>query len=171
MSQKVKITRSAQMMSDIVFFAFYTGLRLMEQLNLKVRNIDLIEMLITVGDNKFKTKTRRQRVVPISEKLVSIIERRVAGKSKDDYVFAFLNGKRFTGDYVSKTFKKACRRAGIDEEIRYHSLRHSFCSNLVQQGVSLYVVKELAGHSSISTTEIYSHLNLKTLQEAIRKLD
>jgi len=171
MGEKIKITMSAQMLADIVFFAFYTGLRLMEQLNLKVRNIDLIEMLITVGDKQYKTKTRRQRVVPISENLVSIIERRVAGKSKDDYVFAFRNGKRFTGDYVSKTFKKACRKAGLDEEIRYHSLRHSFCSNLVQQGVSLYVVKELAGHSSISTTEIYSHLNLDALKEAINKFN
>ncbi|MBE2189464.1 MAG: tyrosine-type recombinase/integrase, partial [Candidatus Kapabacteria bacterium] len=47
--------------------------------------------------------------------------------------------------------------------MHFHSLRHSFASNLVQKGVPLYTIKELLGHSSISTTEIYSHLNMDTL--------
>ena len=59
----------------------------------------------------------------------------------------------------------------MDKSIHFHSLRHSFASNLAQQGVSLYVIKELLGHSSVSTTEIYSHLNFETLKEAISVLD
>ena len=86
-------------------------------------------------------------------------------------MFCKENGKAFTGDYVSKKFKRACKAAGMDKAIHFHSLRHSFASNLAQKGVSLYVIKELLGHSSISTTEIYSHLNMDSLKEAIRILD
>ncbi|MCB9336460.1 MAG: tyrosine-type recombinase/integrase, partial [Flavobacteriales bacterium] len=77
---------------------------------------------------------------------------------KGKYVFGKENGFPFTGDYFSKNFKKAVRAANLDEGIHFHTLRHSFASNLAQKGVSIYVIKELLGHSSVSTTEIYSHL-------------
>lgn len=89
----------------------------------------------------------------------------------DEFVFCKSNGMRLTGDHVSKTFKRACKAAGLDNSIHFHSLRHSFASNLAQKGVSLYTIKELLGHSSISTTEIYSHLNMDSLREAVKKLD
>ncbi len=91
--------------------------------------------------------------------------------NNESYVFCKEDGEKFTGDYFSRRFKRACRAAGMDKSIHFHSLRHSFASNLAQQGVSLYVIKELLGHSSVSTTEIYSHLNLETLKEAISVLD
>ena len=87
------------------------------------------------------------------------------------YVFCKENGKKYTGDYFSKSFKRASKEAGMDKAIHFHTLRHSFASNLVQQGVSLYVIKELLGHSSVSTTEIYSHLNIASLKEAISVFD
>ena len=59
----------------------------------------------------------------------------------------------------------------MDESIHFHTLRHSFASSLAQKGVNLYVIKELLGHSSISTTEIYSHLNVDSLREAVDKLN
>ena len=75
------------------------------------------------------------------------------------------------GDHFSRKFKKACRAASVDERIHFHTLRHSFASRLAQEGVSLYVIKELLGHSSITTTEIYSHLNVESLRGAIEKLN
>lgn len=86
-------------------------------------------------------------------------------------MFCKVSGERYTGDHISQSFKRACKAAGFDDAIHFHSLRHSFASNLVQKGVPLYTIKELLGHSSISTTEIYSHLNLETLREAIAKFD
>ena len=88
-----------------------------------------------------------------------------------EYVFSKRNGERFTGDHFSRRFKIVCKAAGLDNSIHFHSLRHSFASNLVQHGVPLYTIKELLGHSSISTTEIYSHLNMETLRKAVGKLD
>lgn len=160
---------------EIVVFAFYTGMRLDEIVNLRLKNVDLENKVITVGDDCFTTKGRNQRFIPISdEALTSILsqrERKKVFQMNKAYLFCKNDGKRFTGDYISKRFKLACKAAGVDQSIHFHSLRHSFASNLVQKGVPLYTIKELLGHSSISTTEIYSHLNMDSLREAIKKLD
>jgi site-specific recombinase XerD len=160
---------------DMVIVAFYTGMRREELVQMTWRNICLNEKTITVGDENFTTKGRNQRHIPVCEEIYNILakkaERRKIIKLKDDYVFTKNNGQRISGDHLSKEFKRACNIAGIDDSIHYHSLRHSFASNLVQRGVSLYVIKELLGHTSITTTEIYSHLNLGSLKNAIKLFD
>lgn len=166
---------NADIVKDFVVTAFYTGMRLNELVNLTWRNVNLTTRIITVGDEEFTTKGRNQRYIPISdEALTSILNQRENEKIipiGSNYVFSKPNGEKYTGDYFSKAFKKACRATGIDKSIHFHSLRHSFASNLAQKGVSLYTIKELLGHSSISTTEIYSHLNMDSLKEAIRTFD
>ncbi len=186
---------------NIIVFAFYTGMRLDEIVNLRLKNVDLQNKVITVGDDCFTTKGRNQRFIPISEEAEKAIENldtstalsaglrirqkdggQVQNEKKKiitikslnhnrNFVFCKSNGEKFTGDYISKRFKIACKAAGVDQTIHFHSLRHSFASNLVQKGVPLYTIKELLGHSSISTTEIYSHLNMDSLREAVKKLD
>jgi len=189
-----------EVVKSIVIAAFYTGMRLNEVVNLTWKNVDLSARIITVGDENFTTKGRNQRYIPIcDEALTSILSSRQKrdklqemknptprilriqnplcvsplkkGGENAAYVFSKPNGMRFTGDYVSKKFKDACKAVGIDKAIHFHSLRHSFASNLAQKGVSLYTIKELLGHSSIATTEIYSHLNMESLREAIGKLN
>ena len=159
----------------VTIFAFSTGMRLNEIVNLRWKNVNLTTRIITVGDEEFTTKGRNQRYIPISdEALTSILSQRERTKAipiGNRYVFAKPNGEPFTGDYYSKIFKQACTDAGIDRSIHFHSLRHSFASNLVQKGVSLYTIKELLGHSTITTTEIYSHLNMDSLKEAIETLN
>lgn len=161
---------------EMVIVAFYTGMRLNELVNLDWRNVNLSTRLITVGGNDFTTKTRGQRVVPISDEVYKIFQKRYVetGKInnlKNEYIFSKSDGRKYSSDHVSKTFKRACTQAEIDPAIHYHSLRHSTASSLVQKGVSIYVVRDLLGHSSITTTEIYSHLNTDSLKNAIRKFD
>ncbi|MDP3150663.1 MAG: tyrosine-type recombinase/integrase [Ignavibacteria bacterium] len=160
---------------DVAVFAFGTGMRLNEIVNLRWKNVNLATRIITVGDEDFTTKGRNQRYIPISdEALTSILSQRERKKAipiGNSFVFSKPNGDPFTGDYFSKRFKRACKSAGIDKSIHFHSLRHSFASNLAQKGVSLYTIKELLGHSSITTTEIYSHLNMDSLKEAIETLN
>ncbi len=178
---------------DVVVFAFYTGMRLDEIVNLRWKNVDLENKVITVGDEEFTTKGRTQRFIPMSEEAYEALlrvknpsamleinsERRVKSKtiynlslvSARDFVFCKEDGSKFTGNYFSRRFKSACKAAGMDNAIHFHTLRHSFASSLAQKGVPLYTIKELLGHSSISTTEIYSHLNIDCLREAVEKLD
>lgn len=165
-----------EIIRGLVVFAFYTGMRLNEIVNLTWRNVNLSTRIITVGDEQFTTKGRNQRYIPICEEVALILTFSLREKEKiipigNSYVFCKANGEAFTGDYVSKIFKKACKAVGTDKSIHFHSLRHSFASNLVQKGVNLYTIKELLGHSSISTTEIYAHLNMDSLKEAIRTFD
>ena len=74
-------------------------------------------------------------------------------------------------DYVSRKFKKYVLKAELNPKYKFHSLRHTCASWLVQAGVSLYIVKELLGHSSISVTEIYSHLRTDDLRKSIELLN
>ncbi len=160
---------------DVVTVGFYTGMRLNEIVKLKWKNVNLSTRIITVGDEEFITKGRNQRFIPVSDETLTAFhlqrEKRNAIPIGDSYVFCKSNGEKFTGDHFSRRFKSACKKAGIDKSIHFHSLRHSFASNLAQQGVSLYKIKELLGHASITTTEIYSHLNIDSLRDAISKLD
>ena len=174
---------------DVVILGFYTGMRLNEIVNLKWKNVDLNSKIITVGDEEFITKGKNQRFIPIcDEAMEALLRRQKSGDRSqnensdvfihqlnkggiNNYVFCKSNGEKFTGDYFTKRFKRACNKEGVDKGIHFHSLRHSFASNLVQRGVSLYKIKELLGHSSITTTEIYSHLDLDSLRDAIKTLD
>jgi integrase len=169
---KILIETNNSTIRDIFIIAFNTGLRLSEITNLKWSNINLVKDIITVGDEEFTTKNSKQRLIPIANE-VKILLLKIKKKSyiKNGFIFSKPNGFCYNSDYVSSSFKKACRRANIKENIHFHSLRHSFASNLANKGVPLIAIKELLGHSDISTTQIYSHTNLENLQNAIQKLN
>ena len=161
---------------DIFHFAFYTGCRRSEILNVKWENIDFQKRTITIGDDSFQTKTKKQRFIPMCEELYSRLWDRSGKGAKitskpNEIVFAKPNGFSFHEDTPTKAFKKSCRAANIDEKIHFHSLRHSFASYLVQNGSDIYSVQKLLGHSSITTTEIYAQLNIDSLQESIKAFD
>lgn len=154
---------------DIVTIAFYTGMRVSEILNLCWKAVDMSSGIITVQNSgTFTTKSKRERVIPIHEKIRHVLNSRLK-KSKYIYVFSKC-GILYQENYVSKKFKNAVRDVKLSDSLHFHSLRHSFASNLVKKGVSLYVIKELLGHESITTTEIYSHLQNESLINAISLL-
>jgi integrase/recombinase XerD len=158
-------------LKDLFALAFYSGLRLSEILNLKWEHVDFQEKMLYVRNQKeFTLKGKKDRVVPISSKLLKLLEKRSDSFPDKDrrYIFEKCLGVKYNADYISKKFKKSTIAAGLNSDIHFHTLRHSFASNLVQRGASLYVVKELMGHSDISTTQVYSHLNTESLISAIR---
>lgn len=164
--------QSLLLIADIVKTAFYSGMRLNELLNLRWENVNLTKGTLTVGDYRFNTKAKRQRIIPLCNKLANCLAQRAKCKGQnEEYVFGISAKRTLTKDYVSKTFKETCRAEGIDERIKFHSLRHSFASYLAQQGVSPYHIKELLGHASVTTTEIYAHLNEEVLEQAISKFN
>lgn len=164
--------RSLLLTYDVSKTGFYTGMRLNEIMNLRCRNVDLNSRIITVGDERFTTKSKKTRKIPISDKIYELLVNRISkAGSKDKYVFAYSGNKILTNDYVSKTFKDAVNKAGLNKDICFHSLRHGFGSSLVQRDVNIYHIKELMGHSSVTVTERYSHNNLDTLKEAIKKFN
>lgn len=160
-----------QTLKDLFNFAFYTGMRLGEIVNCQWGWIDFKQNIIkTKCNSSFTTKSKKERIVPICLTLKSILLNhfpKVVSISNEDFVFTRIPGIKLNENYVSKQFKKSLRAANLNDDIHFHSLRHSFASNLVQRGVNLYVVKELLGHEDIKTTQIYSHLTQISLSNAV----
>lgn len=161
-----------QFLKDIFTIAFYSGLRISEILNMKWNWIDETQnLIITKISEDYKTKSKRERIIPIHSKISDILIRlKPAIINPNSLIISHLTGRKFNEDFISKQFKKSLRAAKLNDDIHLHSLRHSFCSNLVQKGVSLYVVKELAGHQSIITSQGYSHLTTQNLSDAVHLL-
>lgn len=161
-------------LTDLYLFAFYTGMRLSEVINLQWNNINLNEGIIQVGGKEFVTKGKKVRSIPICNQVHDILIKRFPKILKQKNNFVFTKGSSsycYTADYISKTFKKAVKLSGLNQDVHFHSLRHSFASALIKSGASLYTIKELLGHSSISMTEIYSHLDISSLKDAINKFN
>lgn len=169
---RIKEHISNNTINDIVSFSFFTGCRLGEVINLRWEQIDFTKDLITIGSNNFQTKNSKSRIIPIADELRIILKSRVpVNKNSNRYVFNKPNAMNYHKDYVSSKFKEAARAAGMDASIHFHTLRHSFASNLANEGVPIIAIKELMGHSDIATTQIYSHTNLDSLQRAIEKFN
>ena len=88
---------------------------------------------------------------------------------KTEYVFE-VEGRKLSGYWLPQT-EKYVRKLGLQENLNYHALRHTFASWLVQDGVSIYEVQKLLGHADVSTTQIYSHLQPETLHRTVERLD
>jgi integrase/recombinase XerC len=158
--------------------ALHTGLRLNEILNLRWSAIDFEEKLLKVEHSEgFITKGKKERILPLNSVVFKLLKDKfislpIIHIEKNDLIFCKYTGMKLNGDYVSKQFKKALRKTkGINKSLHLHSLRHSFASLLVQKGVSLYVVKDLLGHTDVRTTQIYSHLQQQNFVDAVKVLE
>lgn len=152
--------------SLIVLSSYNTGFRLQEVVNLRWSNIDLINNKIKIGDKHFTTKSKKQRTVNFSKELLTILSS-LPRVSDEAFVFAKPNGFPFDAEYVSKSFKKACRKAGIREEVTFHSLRHGFATRHAERNTSPMVLQKLLGHAHIETTMRYIHIKDSMLKEAM----
>lgn len=136
---------------DAVLVALQTGLRRGELLGLKVENLNFDGKMITV----YASKTMNYRLVPMTPDVEEVLRRRSEGEDRTAYVFRKADGSRFYG--VRTSFIKATKRAGL-EDLHFHDLRHTFASELAQNGVSHYALMRLMGHKSFKTTQQYAHL-------------
>ncbi len=163
-----------EIFKDIFRFAFLTGMRCGEIINLTWDKIDLKNNSIQIGSENFTTKSRKIRFIPISKPVKKLLSNNLPLNLslKTFYVFNKGNGVPYRGDYISKKFKMAVRKAKLPEDIHFHSLRSSFGSLLLQKGTSISVISKLLGHSSISVTERhYASLNFNNLVDAMNTLN
>ena len=154
---------------DLVFFAINTGLRRAEITHLTWDKVDFENrILIIQSDANFKTKAGKSRIVPMNKGVYDLLDGYNAIR-KYDLVFNF-EGKKIREDRLTKGFKRFLKFAELDTSLTFHHLRHTFASLLVQDGVSIYEVQKLLGHSTITVTEIYAHLQPNTLHKAVEKI-
>ena len=146
------------------------GLRVSETSNLKISDINLNE-----GYMKIKGKGNRERICFLSEKakiaILNYLKERNLKKKNQISPYLFLNnrGKRLSRQSIWKIVKEYTKLAGIEKNVKPHTLRHSFATHLLEAGLDLRIVQELLGHKVISSTEIYTHLNRKKIKEDYKK--
>jgi tyrosine recombinase xerD len=148
------------------------GLRVTELTELKISNIYFKE-----GYIKVEGKGDKVRFVPLADYTAGLIQhyiKEVRAKQKIDKKYTdtlFLNqrGSKISRVMVFIIIKEQAQRAGIQKNISPHTFRHSFATHLLQNGADLRYIQEMLGHSSITTTEIYTHLNTEELHEVILK--
>ncbi|MFA5031616.1 MAG: tyrosine recombinase [bacterium] len=148
------------------------GLRISEMLNLRMSEI-IPEKDIWLL--RFFGKGNKERIVPLGSYAQKAIEmyltngRPVLKKGKDtEFLFLNQNGKKLSRMGGWKIITKYIKLSGINKEVTPHTFRHSFATALLEAGTDLRVVQQLLGHSSITTTEIYTHIDREKLKEAVR---
>lgn len=142
-----------------------TGLRRGELFHLRCRDIDLKAGSIRVWPyGEYSPKGKRPRTIPMTDDLKAIFRDLLKKKSPDDFVFR----PRVSENGLYKEFAELLKQLGMQGTL--HDLRHTFASHLAMQGVPIPVIKELLGHSDISTTMIYAHLSPEIHKKAVEKL-
>ena len=117
-------------------------------------------------------KGSKERIIPLHTMAVSSLGTYIThgrgqllrGK-QSEYVFVSSRGNPFSADAIRKMFKEALREAGLDETLSPHAMRHTFATDLLEGGADLRSVQEMLGHSSLSTTQIYTHLSAARLKQ------
>lgn len=158
----------------MVLTALRTGMRQGEIRGLQWSSIDWLNRSVAVRhsqDNYRKLlvppKSNRTRHVPLDTDVYTILYRRKGGMG---YVFLGRDGQPFSNYGLHYAIRKLCVRAGL-RKIGWHTMRHTFASHLAMRGVPLPIIKELMGHSSITTTMRYAHVAPSTLRSAIEMLN
>ncbi len=155
----------------IIETLYSSGLRVSELVNLKISNI-----YSDIGFLRIVGKGNKERLVPIGKialKYISIYQHEIRvhlkiQKGNEDILFLNRRGSRLTRVMIFMMIKDLARKAGINKSISPHTFRHSFATHLIEGGADLRAVQEMLGHESITTTEIYTHLDRAYLKQVIK---
>jgi integrase/recombinase XerD len=155
----------------ILELAYASGLRLAELRTLRLEQLHLESGFINVIG-----KGNKERVVPVGKSAIATLERylrtarpKLVKARSPGTVFLTRRGTAFAGVTMWLHIKERVKRCGIEKNVTPHMLRHSFATHLLENGADLRAIQEMLGHSSISTTEIYTHVTGKRLQEVHRR--
>lgn len=157
----------------IVELLYSSGLRLSEIQGLNVSDVDLIAQRVRVLG-----KGRKERIVPVGGAAIRTLRRyeprrdealQVAPKPDRRALFISLSGRRLTTRQIQQIVQKFLRQVSEESGLSTHSLRHSFATHLVDAGADLMAVKELLGHASLSTTQVYTHTSAERLKRVYQQ--
>ena len=165
-------TPEGQRNRSILETMYSCGLRVSELVNLEISNL-----YPDVGFIRVIGKGNKERLVPIGDEAVKHIllykdhERShvVAKKGHENILYLNRRGNRLSRVMIFYIIRDAAERAGIKKNVHPHTLRHSFATHLVEGGADLRAVQEMMGHESITTTEIYTHLDRSFLRQTLEK--
>ena len=150
----------------IIIFFYFTGVRRIELISLKLSDVDLDSSIL-----KIYGKRNKERIIPILPKLKKAIVNYLNSKSKNvdnlklNLLFLTKDGKQLSEKFVYRTVNEYFKIVSPKVKKAPHVLRHSFATHLINEGADINSVKELLGHSSLSSTQIYSHTSMERIKE------
>lgn len=164
----IRLTKPIDYRNKAMLEVLYaTGTRISELINLELNQIDFDECIIRVTG-----KGKKDRIIPIGDTAMDalknyILNYRIFLVKTNDNNYVFLNkiGSKISRQGFFKILKGLAFDAGIKKDISPHTIRHSFATNLLNNGADLRIIQELLGHENLQTTEIYSHLTNKKIED------
>ena len=152
----------------VLTLIYSAGLRGQEVINLKISDVDFGRKTIHIRQSKFK----KDRIVPLADSMAIGLKKYLAAENPHIWMF---NGKEADGRYSTKglswVMRESLKKTSISKEVSLHSLRHSYATHLLEQGINIVTLKVLLGHASIITTMIYLHVAQCPLIKAHSPLD
>jgi len=152
----------------VLTLIYSAGLRGQEVINLKLSDIDFQRKTIHIRQSKYK----KDRMVPLSVFMARGLKKYIAAENPHVYLF---NGKEPDGRYsirgLSWVMREALKKTTIKKQVNLHSLRHSYATHLLEDGVNIVTIKELLGHAEVATTMIYLHVARCAIVQAHSPLD
>jgi integrase/recombinase XerD len=152
----------------VLALIYSAGLRGQEVINLKISDVDFERKIIHIRQSKYK----KDRIVPLAESMAAGLKKYL--KAENPHIWLF-NGKEPDGRYsvrgLSWVMRENLKKTSITKEVSLHSLRHSYATHLLEQGVNIVTLKELLGHADIKTTMIYLHVAQCQVVKAHSPLD
>jgi len=152
----------------MVSLTYACGFRVSELINLKVNDLNFEEMIGHVR----QAKGKKDRIFNIPKFLLKSLKKQVLNQqeSNQDYLFTGPKGK-LSDRNLQKIVRKAAKKAGINKEVHPHTLRHSFATHLLENGIDIRKIQELLGHADLSTTQIYTHISTEELKKIPSPID
>jgi integrase len=161
------VNACAGWLREVVMFALGTGMRMGEILSLTWRAVDQPRRIVTV----FQSKNGERRALPLNQTVLNVLRERAKVRSlHTDLVFPSQAHTPLEGSHLRRAFRVALKKARI-QGFRFHDLRHTFATRLIQAGVELYKVQRLLGHKSPMMTQRYAHHYPESLREGVEMLD
>ena len=136
------------------------GLRVGEALNLKINDLDSDRMLISVRNGKGE----KDRMVPLASNVLKLLRTYYKQYQPSDYLFNGAEQGPYSATSIRNVLKRAVYKSYIKKNVTPHTLRHSYATHLLEKGTDLRYIQVILGHSSVKTTEIYTHVSTKNLQ-------
>lgn len=151
-----------------LMMAYSCGLRVSEVARLKVADIDSKRMVVIVHQGK----GRKDRQTMLSENMLDQLRAYYKEYKPREWMFENPNKDGpISIKTLQRVFNNSVKKAGLNKYVTFHSLRHSFATHLLESGVDIRYIQELLGHSSSKTTEIYTHVSLKSIRKIMNPLD
>ena len=151
----------------ILALMYSCGLRISELLRLRLEHIDIDRRQVIV----LQSKGRKDRFVVLAESTVPLLINYISSYKPRGYLFEGTDGGTYSTTSIRSFLRRSCKRAGIRKRVTPHTLRHSYATHLVENGVNLRLIQELLGHAKPETTMIYTHVAKKDLLAIQSPLD